>query len=178
MDESSLFLSFKKEVAVLACLASAGEAEFFGEADALEFAGGALGDFGEEDDFAGDFEGGEAFGFAVWPATRAAIDTLIAPLVIGRDERDMPALLADVQRKLHLLGRTGPVMFAISGLDIALWDIAGKAAGKSLADLLGGARRTDFAAIRQSANRVQSGVLRSLFRPVDMTRANDQMLFR
>ncbi len=89
---------------------------------------------------------GEAFGFAVWPATRAAIDTLIAPLAIGRDERDMPALLADVQRKLHLLGRTGPVMFAISGLDIALWDIAGKAAGKSLADLLGGARRTDFAA--------------------------------
>jgi L-alanine-DL-glutamate epimerase-like enolase superfamily enzyme len=89
---------------------------------------------------------GEAFGFAVWPATRAALETLIAPLATGRDERDIPALLADLQRKLHLLGRTGPVMYAMSGLDIALWDIAGKAAGKPLVELLGGARRTDFAA--------------------------------
>ena len=89
---------------------------------------------------------GEAFGFAVWPATRAALETLIAPLATGRDERDIAALLADLQRKLHLLGRTGPVMYAMSGLDIALWDIAGKAAGKPLAELLGGARRTDFAA--------------------------------
>ena len=89
---------------------------------------------------------GEAFGYAVWPATRAALETLIAPLAVGRDERDIPALLADLQRKLHLLGRTGPVMYALSGLDIALWDIAGKAAGKPLAELHGGARRADFPA--------------------------------
>lgn len=89
---------------------------------------------------------GEAFGFAVWPATRAAIEALIAPLATGRDERDIPALMTDLQRKLHLLGRTGAVMYALSGLDIALWDIAGKAAGKSVAELLGGARRKDFAA--------------------------------
>jgi L-alanine-DL-glutamate epimerase-like enolase superfamily enzyme len=89
---------------------------------------------------------GEAFGYAVWPATRAALESLIAPLATGRDERDIAALMADLQRKLHLLGRTGAVMYALSGLDIALWDIAGKAAGKPLAELLGGARRTDFAA--------------------------------
>jgi D-galactarolactone cycloisomerase len=89
---------------------------------------------------------GEAFGYAVWPATRTALETLIAPLATGRDERDIAALLGDLQRKLHLLGRTGPVMYAMSGLDIALWDIAGKAAGKPLADLLGGARRQDFPA--------------------------------
>ena len=87
---------------------------------------------------------GEAFGFAVWPATRAALESLIAPLATGRDERDIPALMSDLQRKLHLLGRTGAVMYAMSGLDIALWDIAGKAAGKPLADLLGGARRREF----------------------------------
>jgi L-alanine-DL-glutamate epimerase-like enolase superfamily enzyme len=89
---------------------------------------------------------GEAFGYAVWPATRTALETLIAPLAMGRDERDSEALLADLQRKLHLLGRTGPVMYAMSGLDIALWDIAGKAAGKPVAELLGGVRRKDFAA--------------------------------
>ena len=89
---------------------------------------------------------GEAFGYAVWPATRAALENLIAPLATGRDERDIAALLLDLQRKLHLLGRGGPVTYAMSGLDIALWDIAGKAAGKPLAELLGGIRRREFAA--------------------------------
>ena len=89
---------------------------------------------------------GEAFGYAVWPATRAALEALIAPLALGRDERDITALMTDLQRILHLLGRTGAVMYALSGLDIALWDIAGKAAGKPLAELLGGARRSDFTA--------------------------------
>src|SRR5690348_16984834 len=84
---------------------------------------------------------GEAFGFMVWPATRAAVETLVAPLAIGRDERDITGLLADLQKRLHLLGRTGPVMYALSGLDIALWDIAGKAASKPVATLLGGSQR-------------------------------------
>ena len=87
---------------------------------------------------------GEAFGYAVWPATRAALDTLIAPLAVGRDERDIPALMTDLQRKVHLLGRTGPVVYAMSGLDIALWDIAGKVARKPLAGLLGPIRRNTF----------------------------------
>jgi L-alanine-DL-glutamate epimerase-like enolase superfamily enzyme len=89
---------------------------------------------------------GEAFGYAVWPATRTALETLIAPLAAGRDERDIAALMLDLQRKLHLLGRSGPVMYAMSGLDIALWDIAGKAAGKSIAELLGGVKRREFSA--------------------------------
>lgn len=89
---------------------------------------------------------GEAFGYAVWPATRAAVQTLIAPLAIGRDERDIPALTDDLARKLHLLGRTGPVVYALSGFDIALWDLAGKAAGRPLAALLGGAKRSSLAA--------------------------------
>jgi L-alanine-DL-glutamate epimerase-like enolase superfamily enzyme len=84
---------------------------------------------------------GEAFGFAVWPATRTAIHELVAPLAVGRDERDIAGIGLDLQRKLHLLGRTGPVMYGLSGLDIALWDLAGKAAGKPVAELLGGARR-------------------------------------
>lgn len=87
---------------------------------------------------------GEAFGYAVWPATRVALETLVAPLAVGRDESDIAGLLADLQKKLHLVGRTGPVIYALSGLDIALWDIAGKAQGKSIAELLGGAKSTSL----------------------------------
>ena len=93
---------------------------------------------------AGQVGWGEAFGLAVWPATLAAMQQLIAPLAMGWDEADIAGLSDSIQRKLHLLGRTGPVMFALSGLDIALWDLAGKAAGKSLSEMLGGARHTSL----------------------------------
>ncbi|SAL30164.1 mandelate racemase/muconate lactonizing protein [Caballeronia sordidicola] len=87
---------------------------------------------------------GEAFGYAVWPATRAALEHLVAPLAIGRDETGIAELNLQLQRPLHLLGRTGAVTFALSGLDIALWDLAGKAAGKPVSALLGGARHRDL----------------------------------
>lgn len=80
---------------------------------------------------------GEAFGYAVWPATQTAIEKVIAPLCVGLDARDIGALMLDLQKKLHLIGRTGPVVYGLSGVDIALWDIAGKAAGKPLHALLG-----------------------------------------
>jgi len=84
---------------------------------------------------------GEAFGYAVWPVTRTAIEKLIAPMAVGKNEDDIAGVMDDLQRKLHIVGRTGPVVYAMSGLDIALWDIAGKKAGKPLSALLGGARR-------------------------------------
>ncbi len=83
---------------------------------------------------------GEAFGLAIWPATRQAFEHLVAPLVIGRDETDGVALSESLQKQLHILGRGGAVTYALSGLDIALWDLAGKAAGLPLSTLLGGAK--------------------------------------
>jgi L-alanine-DL-glutamate epimerase-like enolase superfamily enzyme len=83
---------------------------------------------------------GEAFGYGIWPATRQAFEKLVAPAVIGKDEADIAGISESLQRLLHILGRGGAGMYAISGLDIALWDIAGKAAGKSLGALLGGAK--------------------------------------
>lgn len=89
---------------------------------------------------------GEAFGHAVIPATRVAVDTLIAPLCIGRDPTQIDALMFDLHQQMHLLGRNGPVMFGLSGLDIALWDIAGKRAGLPIYELLGGSAKRDLPA--------------------------------
>lgn len=89
---------------------------------------------------------GEAFGHAVSPATKVAIDTMIAPLLRDRDPADIEALHEDVQRKLHIFGRNGPVIYGLSGVDIALWDIAAKVAGLPLYRLLGGAERREVRA--------------------------------
>src|SRR5436190_17795630 len=84
---------------------------------------------------------GEAFGHRIFPATRAAIDTLLGPLCVGRDPGQISAINEDLQRVLHGVGRNGPTVYALSGIDIALWDIAGKDAGLPLYRLLGGSGR-------------------------------------
>jgi L-alanine-DL-glutamate epimerase-like enolase superfamily enzyme len=89
---------------------------------------------------------GEAFGHAVAHSTKTVIDTLVAPFFFGRNPRDISALMDEAQRKFHLFGRNGPVIYALSGIDIALWDIAGKAAGLPLYRLFGGSPRLDLPA--------------------------------
>jgi L-alanine-DL-glutamate epimerase-like enolase superfamily enzyme len=73
-------------------------------------------------------------------ALEAIFKTLVAPLAIGKSASD-PALLAGMQRTLHNLGRSGPVVHALAGLDIALWDFRAKREGVPLYELLGGKRR-------------------------------------
>lgn len=85
---------------------------------------------------------GEGFGHRIFPATRAAIDTLVGPMCLGRDPTAISALADELQRNLAGVGRNGPAMYALSAIDIALWDIAGKHAGLPLYRLLGGAPRT------------------------------------
>jgi L-alanine-DL-glutamate epimerase-like enolase superfamily enzyme len=84
---------------------------------------------------------GEAFSYSCRRAVAAAVNDMIAPLAVGRDAADIDGLHGEIQRRLHIFGRFGITAFALSGLDIALWDLAGKAAGKPLHALLGGARR-------------------------------------
>ncbi len=88
---------------------------------------------------------GEAFSYSCRRAVAAAVNDMIAPLAVGRDAADIAGLHAEIQKRLHIFGRFGITAFALSGLDIALWDIAGKAAGKPLHALIGGARRERLA---------------------------------
>src|SRR5689334_25234531 len=64
---------------------------------------------------------GEAFGHNVCAGTKAVIDTLVAPLLIGRDAADISGLMNVMAQKLHLFGRNCPVVYVLSGLDTVLW---------------------------------------------------------
>ena len=81
---------------------------------------------------------GEAFSYNCMPAVRAMIDRTIGPVVLGRDATDVAALMRELQQAMHLFGRYGVTIFALSGIDVALWDLAAKRAGMPLGQLLGG----------------------------------------
>ena len=83
---------------------------------------------------------GECFGFAACPVTVAAMEKVVARLAIGRDVADISGLMSELRKRTQSMGLNGPVGFALSGFDIALWDIAGKVAGKPIYQLLGGDR--------------------------------------
>jgi D-galactarolactone cycloisomerase len=84
---------------------------------------------------------GDAFAYNCRTAVAAAVKDMIAPRAIGADVSKISELSFRIQKQLHIFGRGGIQAYALSGLDIALWDIAGKAAGKPLHALLGGAKR-------------------------------------
>jgi len=84
---------------------------------------------------------GEGFGHRIFTATRAALDSFIGPMCIGRDPTAIAALVDELQRNLAGVGLNGPAMYALSAIDIALWDIAGKVAKLPLYRLLGGSAR-------------------------------------
>jgi L-alanine-DL-glutamate epimerase-like enolase superfamily enzyme len=87
---------------------------------------------------------GESFGFRAVRSAKLAIDELIAPLSVGRDATQIGPLMLDIQKKLHVFGRSGALFYGISALDIALWDIAGRAAGVPVYRLLGGSGATEL----------------------------------
>lgn len=78
-------------------------------------------------------------------AVTSIIRNRVAPLLIGKSLRDV-SLIESIERALHNMGRSGPVLHAISGVDIALWDLRAKLEGIPLHDLLGGKRRESIPA--------------------------------
>lgn len=69
---------------------------------------------------------------------KTAIDTYYAPLVIGEDPFDNAYIWERMYRRSHAWGRKGIGMTAMSAIDIAIWDLMGKLAGKPVFKLLGG----------------------------------------
>lgn len=83
---------------------------------------------------------GECFGP---PEPSAAIlDHLYGPALAGSDPLDNEVIWERLYVLLRDHGQKGSAIEALSGVDIALWDIKGKAAGLPAAKLLGGAFRT------------------------------------
>jgi L-rhamnonate dehydratase len=70
--------------------------------------------------------------------TKDTIDLYLKPLLIGADPFDSEFLWQHMYRKTMAFGRKGIGMTAISAVDIALWDILGKASGQPVFKLLGG----------------------------------------
>ncbi|MCB1364485.1 MAG: mandelate racemase/muconate lactonizing enzyme family protein [Rhodobacteraceae bacterium] len=88
---------------------------------------------------------GEAFRFAPMTMT-SIIDEVLAPMLIGQDPLAIERLWERMYRETFRFGRAGLVLHAISGLEVALWDILGKSCGQPVATLLGGATRPEITA--------------------------------
>jgi L-alanine-DL-glutamate epimerase-like enolase superfamily enzyme len=83
---------------------------------------------------------GEAI--TMWPeASRAAriiVEDGLRPILLGRDPRDTYAIWLAMREQSWWYGDGGIASFAVSALDIAMWDLKGKALGVPLHQLFGG----------------------------------------
>ncbi|TMH06975.1 MAG: mandelate racemase/muconate lactonizing enzyme family protein, partial [Betaproteobacteria bacterium] len=90
---------------------------------------------------------GETYGIVAPQAVVAIVSDVLSPLLIGREPVDIPAIWDDLYALMRVRGHWGGFYTdAIAGVDIAMWDLAGKVAGKPVVELLGGARRTHIPA--------------------------------
>ncbi len=86
---------------------------------------------------------GECFGpGAVAIANKSIVENVIQPMVLGSNPMDRDVIWHKVYNLLRDHGQSGMPIQALSGVDIALWDIAGKVANLPLHKLIGGAHRT------------------------------------
>jgi L-alanine-DL-glutamate epimerase-like enolase superfamily enzyme len=118
----------------------------------------------------GEVGWGETYGIAAPEAVTAIIDNLLAPVIRGRCPSEVAVIWEDLYDLMRVRGFFGGYYVdALAGVDIALWDLFGRRAGLSVAQLLGGARAREAARLRFGpAGRDAEGALRhgrSLGRP-------------
>ena len=71
-------------------------------------------------------------------ATKAIIEQGYAPLLVGEDPRDVERLYEKMQARIWWYGPQGIAAYAVSAVDMALWDLKGKALGMPVCNLIGG----------------------------------------
>jgi galactonate dehydratase len=69
----------------------------------------------------------------------------VGKILIGEDPKDIERLWHKLFRSFTYMGSRGAAVECVSGIDIALWDIRGKALGQPIYELLGGAVRDEIA---------------------------------
>ena len=84
---------------------------------------------------------GECYGPSA--VAKAFIDTQFAAQIVGRDPCDIEVIWEHLYNRIKDYGPSGMAIAAISGIDIALHDIVGKACGLPVHKLIGGAFRSD-----------------------------------
>ncbi len=75
-------------------------------------------------------------------AIKAMIEHDLTPFLVGQDGEDVEALYDAMQWHVHYVARGGVASFAISAVDIALWDLRGKRTGQPLWKMAGGAAQS------------------------------------
>lgn len=83
---------------------------------------------------------GDAFGP---PRTMATlVDELLADVVVGMNPFEVESLCEEIYTGLYHFGSSGLLQSAVSGIDIALWDLLGRSLDTSVSNLLGGRKRS------------------------------------
>ncbi|MGE0212890.1 MAG: mandelate racemase/muconate lactonizing enzyme family protein [Parvibaculaceae bacterium] len=80
-------------------------------------------------------------------ATRVLVDEAFAPIVKDQDPVDVEVLWRQMCKAANWFGVEGVAALAISGIDMALWDLKGKLLGQPVARLLGGQLRKEIPAM-------------------------------
>ena len=83
-----------------------------------------------------------------WGAAKATTEHVrnLAQVYLGQDPFDREIILRRTLSSLYHLGQSGPHIAALSGIDMALWDMIGKATGRPVSSLLGGRSRNKIMA--------------------------------
>jgi L-alanine-DL-glutamate epimerase-like enolase superfamily enzyme len=85
--------------------------------------------------------------------THSIVEQALAPLLVGEEATDIERLWRRLYTKPYKLGPGGAQLNAIAGIDIALWDLLGKAAGLPVYKLLGGRYRQSMKVYASSMSR-------------------------
>ena len=85
--------------------------------------------------------------------TKSVIENVLAPSIIGKDPVQTESRFRDMAQAGNALEIGGAIWIGIAGLDIAMWDLRGKALGLPIYELLGGKVREQMPVYASSMKR-------------------------